>query len=280
MIRRRTSMSTEKVAGIVPERVEGGTAPPPAGEEGMTHFGFRRVPTCEKVTLVRNHFDTVAKKYDSMNTLLSFGIHYLWKRTAIELLGLKEGESVLDVCGGTGDLSVHAARRIGPSGKIVLYDINRAMMEAGRYKSTHAAERSRILYVQGDAERAAFHSGSFDAVIVGFGIRNLTNREEGLREILRVLKPGGRFVCLEFSRPTAPWFRFLYDFYSFRIMPILGCLFTGSRQAYTYLPESIRLFPSPVEFSGILEEIGFQEVCYRRLTNGIACVHSGVKRES
>jgi len=273
-------MSTEKVAGIVPERVEGWTAPPPAGEEGMTHFGFRRVPTCEKVTLVRNHFDTVAKKYDSMNTLLSFGIHYLWKRTAIELLGLKEGESVLDVCGGTGDLSVHAARRIGPSGKIVLYDINRAMMEVGRYKSTHTEERSRILYVQGDAERAALASGSFDAVIVGFGIRNLTNREKGLSEIHRVLKPGGRFVCLEFSRPTAPWFRFLYDFYSFRIMPILGCLFTGSRQAYTYLPESIRLFPSPVEFSGILEEIGFQEVCYRRLTNGIACVHSGVKRES
>ena len=145
------------------------------------------------------------------------------------------------------------------------------MMEAGKRKSTHAAERKRIRYVQGDAERAAFASGSFDAAMVGFGIRNLTNREEGLREIYRVLKPGGRFVCLEFSQPTAPWFRFLYDFYSFRIMPILGRLFAGSRQAYTYLPESIRLFPVPAELSGILEEIGFQGICYRRLTNGIAC---------
>ena len=136
-------MSTGKTVWRGPEKVEGRTAPPPAGEEGMTHFGFRRVPAGEKATLVRNHFDTVAKTYDRMNTLLSFGIHYLWKRTTIELLGLKEGDSVLDVCGGTGDLSVLAAKRIGPSGRIVLYDINRAMMEAGRYKSTHAAERKQ-----------------------------------------------------------------------------------------------------------------------------------------
>lgn len=269
---------TEKSAKTGPGIAESETAPP-APQEGMTHFGFRRVPTREKATLVRNHFDAVAKTYDRMNTLLSFGIHYFWKRAAVGSLQLKEGESVLDVCGGTGDLSVLAAKRIGPSGTVVLYDINRAMMEAGRSKSTHAAERRRILYVQGDAERAALASGSFDAAMVGFGIRNLTNREEGLREIHRVLKPGGRFVCLEFSQPTAGWFRFLYDFYSFHIMPILGRLFAGSQQAYTYLPESIRLFPSPKELSGVLEEIGFREVCYRRLTNGIACVHSGVKRE-
>ena len=272
-------MSTGKTLWTGPEKVEGGMAPPPAGEEEMTHFGFRRVPAREKVTLVRGHFDTVAKKYDMMNTLLSFGIHYLWKRTAIELLGLKEGDSVLDICGGTGDLSVLAAKRIGPSGRIVLYDINRVMMEAGRYKSTHTAERNRVLYIQGDAERAAFASRCFDAAMVGFGIRNLTNREEGLREMYRVLKPGGRFICLEFSKPTAAWFRFLYDFYSFHIMPFLGRLIVGSRQAYTYLPESIRLFPSPVELSGILDKIGFRRIAYRRLTNGIACVHWGMKRE-
>ncbi|MHB8909778.1 MAG: bifunctional demethylmenaquinone methyltransferase/2-methoxy-6-polyprenyl-1,4-benzoquinol methylase UbiE [Syntrophales bacterium] len=271
-------MTTRKSAAAGPGMAERETASPPPPGEGMTNFGFRRVPAREKGALVRNHFDAVAKRYDLMNTLLSFGIHYLWKRTTLGLLQLKEGESVLDVCGGTGDLSVLAAKRIGPSGIIVLYDINRAMMEAGRYKSTHAAERSRILYVQGDAERAALASCSFDAVMVGFGIRNLTNREAGLREIHRVLKPGGRFVCLEFSRPTAAWFRFLYDFYSFHIMPALGRLFAGSRQAYTYLPESIRLFPSPKELSDIMKEIGFQDVCYRRLTNGIACVHSGVKQ--
>ncbi len=272
-------MSPEKSVETRPGKAGEEATPPPAPEEGMTNFGFRRVPAREKGTLVRSHFDAVAKRYDLMNTLLSFGIHYLWKKAAIELLQLKKGESVLDICGGTGDLAVLAAKRIGPSGRIVLYDINRAMMEAGRFKATHAAERRRIHYVQGDAEQAALASGSFDAAMVGFGIRNLTNREEGLREIHRCLKPGGRFACLEFSRPTASWFRFLYDFYSFHIMPILGRLFAGSAQAYTYLPESIRLFPSPRELSGVLEEIGFREVCYRRLTNGIACLHSGVKRE-
>jgi hypothetical protein len=132
----RPNMSAVKTMRTVPEKVEGWTVPPPVAEEGMTHFGFHRVPADQKVDLVRNHFDALASKYDMMNTLLSFGIHYLWKRTAIKLLGLREGETVLDICGGTGDLSVLAAKRIGPSGRIVLYDINRAMMEAGRYKST------------------------------------------------------------------------------------------------------------------------------------------------
>lgn len=269
-------MSSGKTLWTGPEE---GTTPSHTGDARMTHFGFRRVRAGEKVTLVRDHFDRVAKKYDLMNTLLSFGIHYLWKRTAIGLLALKDGDSVLDVCGGTGDLSVLAVKRVGPSGKIVLYDINRAMMEAGRHKATHALERNRVLYVQGNAEQAAFASCCFDAAIVGFGIRNLTDREKGLREMHRVLKPGGRFVCLEFSQPATAWFRFLYDFYSFHIMPILGRLIVGSRQAYTYLPESIRLFPSPVALSGLLGEIGFCRVAYRRLTNGIACVHWGMKRE-
>jgi demethylmenaquinone methyltransferase / 2-methoxy-6-polyprenyl-1,4-benzoquinol methylase len=272
-------MCSVKTVRTAPGKAKGGPDPSPAAGRGMTDFGFRRVPAGEKVELVRNHFDAVAKKYDLMNTLLSFGIHYLWKRTTIRLLRLKKGETALDLCGGTGDLSVLAAKRIGPSGRIVLYDINRAMMEAGRCKSTHAAERNRILYAQGDAERAAFTTGSFNAAMVGFGIRNLTDREAGLREIYRVLKPGGRFVCLEFSQPTAGWFRFLYDFYSFRIMPVLGRLITGSRDAYTYLPESIRLFPSPMELTRILDEIGFSSISYRRLTNGIACIHWGMKPE-
>src|SRR5574340_885558 len=250
-----------------------------AGDEGTTHFGFRTVPVKEKVAWVRNHFDTVAQKYDMMNTLLSFGIHYLWKRTAVRLLGLKQGDAVLDVCGGTGDLSILAIKQVGPSGKVALYDINRAMMEAGRRKPTHAKERSRILYVQGDAEHISFASGCFDAALVGFGIRNLTHMEEGLREMHRVLKPGGCFVCLEFSRPTASWFRLLYDFYSFHVMPALGRLIVGSRQAYTYLPESIRMFSSPEELSRLLEKIGFRRVNYRALTNGIAVVHRGIKGE-
>lgn len=272
-------MSTGNKTRTGSEKAKGEKASPAAMEEGMTHFGFRWVPAHGKVSLVQNHFDAVANHYDMMNTLLSFGIHYLWKRKAINLLELREGDSVLDICGGTGDLSVLAAKRIGLSGRIVLYDINRAMMATGICKSTHASERSRVLYVQGDAERAALASDRFDAAIAGFGIRNLTDRDEGLREIYRVLKPGGRFVCLEFSQPTAAWFRLMYDFYSFRIMPILGRLIAGSKEAYTYLPESIRLFPSPVEMSRILKRIGFHRIAYLRLTNGIACIHSGLKPE-
>jgi demethylmenaquinone methyltransferase/2-methoxy-6-polyprenyl-1,4-benzoquinol methylase len=272
-------MKTVKTVRMIPGKVEKISYPHPAVGEGMTDFGFRQVRSCEKVDLVRDHFDAVAKKYDLMNTLLSFGVHHLWKRTAIELLGLREGETVLDLCGGTGDLSLLAAKRVGPSGRIVLYDINRAMMEAGRCKSTHGEERGRVLYVQGDAEHAALGSRCFDAAMVGFGIRNLTDSELGFREIYRVLKPGGRFVCLEFSQPTAGWFRFLYDIYSFRVMPVLGRIIAGSREAYTYLPESIRLFPAPAELVRILEGIGFCQTDYRRLTNGIACIHWGMKRK-
>lgn len=256
----------------------GRSSPSPASEKATPLSGIRRLPTGEKVERVRDHFDVIAKRYDLMNTILSFGIHHLWKRAAIDLLGLREGETVLDLCGGTGDLSLLAAKRIGTSGRIVLYDINRAMMEAGRYRSTHAADRKRVYYIQGDAERAALASCRFDAAMVGFGIRNLTNREEGLREVHRVLKPGGRFVCLEFSQPTASWFRFLYDFYSYRIMPVLGSLIAGSHEAYIYLPDSIRIFPSPAELVGILDEIGFSRTDYRKLTNGIACLHWGMKR--
>ncbi len=260
-----------------PDRKKEETEKISEGDQETTHFGFRKVPAEEKVRWVRNHFDTVAQKYDLMNTLLSFGIHYLWKRAAVNLLRLQPGDRLIDVCGGTGDLSVLALKRMKKSGKVVLVDINRKMMESGRRKPTHALLREKILYVQGDAERLSFGSGQFDAAMVGFGIRNLTHMEEGFREIYRALKPGGRFICLEFSSPTSPLFRRLYDFYSFHIMPLLGLLLAGSRQAYTYLPESIRLFPAPRDLSRLMEEIGFCQVHYRPLTNGIAVVHWGIK---
>jgi demethylmenaquinone methyltransferase/2-methoxy-6-polyprenyl-1,4-benzoquinol methylase len=249
------------------------------GSMETADFGYRKIPAHEKVNWVRNHFDAVAQKYDMMNTLLSFGIHYLWKRTAIRMLQLKPGDRVIDVCGGTGDLSILAARKVLPSGQVVLYDINRKMMVTGRQKPTNAAARNKILYTQGDAECISYGPSRFDAAMVGFGIRNLTHVEQGFREMHRVLKPGGRLMCLEFSKPVFAPFRWLYDAYSFSIMPLLGLLIVGSRKAYTYLPESIRIFPSPEELKRMLEEIGFREVTYRRVSNGIAVVHTGIKKE-
>ena len=245
--------------------------------EETAQFGYQKVPAQEKANLVQRHFDSIAAKYDFMNTLLSFGLHYLWKRAAVKMMKLQPGSRVIDVCGGTADLAILAARYVGPEGRVMVYDFNRAMMEAGKEKVHTALLDARIKYIQGDAEQISFPDGQFDAAMVGFGIRNLTHMEKGFAEMYRVLKPGGTLMCLEFSRPANSAFRFLYDSYSFYIMPIIGKIFTGSRTAYTYLPESIRLFPQPDELNAILRNIGFSTVTWRRLTNGIAVVHVGVK---
>jgi demethylmenaquinone methyltransferase/2-methoxy-6-polyprenyl-1,4-benzoquinol methylase len=240
-------------------------------------FGFRKVPADQKAKYVLRHFNSIARKYDFMNTLLSFGLHHPWKRNAVDVLAVKPGDRIIDVCGGTADLTIRIAQEIGPEGQVYLYDINRAMMEVGRHKISKSSAVGKISLVQGDAEQMACRSGQFEGAIVGFGIRNLTHLDEGLKEMHRVLKPGGKFVCLEFSRPTSPWFRWLYDLYSFHFMPWIGKLFTGHPEAYTYLPESIRKFPLQEELSAKLRDIGFTEVSYRNLTNGIAVIHQGVK---
>lgn len=246
-------------------------------QEILVPFGFQQIPKQEKAGRTLRHFNRVATKYDFMNTLLSFGIHYLWKRIAIEMLHLKPGDRVIDVCGGTGDLAVLAARSVDLSGKVIIYDINRKMMQVGRAKRNQPALRNRIEFIQGNAESISFPEDTFDSAMVGFGIRNLTHMDLGFKEMHRILKPGGRIMCLEFSKPTAPLFRWLYDIYSFYVIPFLGKVLVGSRQAYLLLPESIRMFPVPEELSALLRDIGFHKVSYRRLTNGIAVVHVGEK---
>jgi demethylmenaquinone methyltransferase/2-methoxy-6-polyprenyl-1,4-benzoquinol methylase len=240
------------------------------------YFGYEQVSEDEKTRRVIRHFDSVARQYDFMNTLLSFGIHHLWKREAVKMMGLGPGAKVVDVCGGTGDLAVLASRYIGTSGRVTVFDLNRAMMNAGRNK-VFATARAPVDYVQGNAETMPFPDNSFDAAMVGYGIRNVTRMKKGFEEMYRVLRPGGRMMCLEFSKPVWPVFRWLYDLYSFHIMPFLGDLIAGSRGAYTHLPESIRTFPLPDALSAMMARIGFRNVTYHRQTNGISVVHIGEK---
>jgi demethylmenaquinone methyltransferase/2-methoxy-6-polyprenyl-1,4-benzoquinol methylase len=244
-------------------------------EEPTVPIGFRRIAAGEKAGWVRRQFDAIAPWYDRMNTLLSLGIHHQWKRRAMDWLDPKPGSAVLDLCGGTGDLAVAAARRAGSPGQVVLCDINREMIRAGRAASNHRAERQKIRYVEGDAERLPFPDESFDRAVVGFGVRNLTRMDQGLLEIFRVLRPGGRMVILEFSHPADPAFRRLYDLYSFTFMPWLGKRLAGSAEAYTYLAESIRGFPGPEALAERLENLGFSPVDFRPLTRGVAALHRG-----
>jgi demethylmenaquinone methyltransferase/2-methoxy-6-polyprenyl-1,4-benzoquinol methylase len=230
-----------------------------------------------KARLVQQHFSAIAARYDLANDILSFGLQRRWKRVALRMLALKPGDVVLDVCGGTADLALLAVRPAGPSGRAIVYDFNREMLAIGRGKVREAGLSHRIAWIQGDAEKISLKSETVDAVIVGFGIRNLTHLEKGFQEMHRVLKPGGRMVCLEFSRPPARWFSCLYDLYSFAIIPLVGRVLAGSWEAYTYLTGSIRAFPSPSALSEILEEIGFTQVTCRPLTQGIAVIHRGVK---
>jgi demethylmenaquinone methyltransferase / 2-methoxy-6-polyprenyl-1,4-benzoquinol methylase len=249
----------------------------PVAQTGTANFGFRQMAEHEKPKAVMHHFDRVAPRYDLMNNLLSFGIQLVWKRVAVGEMGLRSGDRVLDLCGGTADLAMLAMRKTGSTGRAVVCDLNRAMMAGGVAKVDRTGLSDRIAFVQGDAEKIPLADESFDAAMVGFGIRNLTHLEDGLREMYRVLRPGGIMMCLEFSKPVNPIFRWLYDFYSFTVMPFLGEVLVGNREGYLCLPETIRLFALPEELAEVLEHIGFTGVRYRRMTNGIAAVHIGVR---
>jgi demethylmenaquinone methyltransferase / 2-methoxy-6-polyprenyl-1,4-benzoquinol methylase len=230
------------------------------------------IQTDNKAQTVRGYFNVIAGRYDLTNTLLSFGLHYLWKRRTIKEARIAPGCRVLDLCGGTADLALRAAQAGAQS--VTVFDFSPGMLGVGKIK---AAAVPAVTFVCGDAQRIACPDSSFDVVLIGFGLRNLTDRELGLREMLRVLRPGGRLVCLEFSTPVWPWFRLLYDFYSRYIIPTAGLLIAGSREAYEYLPDSIKKFPLPDELARMMQAAGFRQVRYTRLTNGIAAIHTGEK---
>lgn len=230
-----------------------------------------------KARLVQRHFSDIAARYDLANDILSFGLQRAWKRLAVRMLELKPKEVVLDVCGGTADLARLAVAAMGATGRALVYDFNRDMLAVGRDKVKESPLTPNLAWIQGDAENLALKSGSVDGAIVGFGVRNLTHWERGFAEMHRVLRPGGRMVCLEFSQPPAPWFRLLYDLYSFTFIPVVGKVLAGSWEAYSYLATSIRAFPSPGELVRVLEGLGFSRVTCHPLTQGIAVIHRGIR---
>lgn len=243
-------------------------------ENKTTDFGFQEVPEAEKAGKVAGVFSSVAGRYDLMNDLMSAGLHRLWKRFAVAMSGLRAGGRVLDVAGGTGDLSALFASRVGPEGEVWLTDINRAMLGRGRDRLLDAGRV--VPAVQCDAERLPFPEEHFDCVTVGFGLRNMTRKDIALREMLRVLRPGGRLLVLEFSQVWAP-LRPLYDAYSFRVLPVLGKLFARDEDSYRYLAESIRKHPDQETLKRMMEDAGCARVEYFNLAAGVVALHVGYR---
>ncbi|MEO5345355.1 MAG: bifunctional demethylmenaquinone methyltransferase/2-methoxy-6-polyprenyl-1,4-benzoquinol methylase UbiE [Magnetococcus sp. YQC-9] len=246
-------------------------------ETSTTHFGFSEIPLSEKVHKVRQVFDSVAQSYDLMNDLMSMGIHRLWKRYAIRRLRIKPGDRLLDVAGGTGDLAKLMHEKIRGQGDITIFDINAAMLEQGRGRLADHGCVAGIRWVQGNAEQLPFPDNTFHAVTIGFGIRNVTQIEAALAEMTRVLRPGGQFLCLEFSHVALPLLKPFYETYSFRVLPEIGHWVAKDRDAYQYLVESIRRFPDQARFAALMQEAGLFQVRYHNLTGGIAAVHIGHK---
>jgi len=240
----------------------------------QTHFGYQTVEDADKAQRVRGVFDSVAPKYDLMNDVLSLGLHRAWKAYAVALADVQPGDSVLDVAGGTGDLALAFAARVGDSGRVVLTDINEAMLGAGRDRLLDGGRHLQT--VACDAEHLPFATGRFDLASVAFGLRNMTHKEAALAEMCRVLRPGGRLLVLEFSTPAAP-LRKVYDFYSFRLMPWLGKVVAGDADSYRYLAESIRMHPDQATLKAMMRGAGFGHVDIHNLAGGIVALHMGVK---
>ena len=239
-----------------------------------THFGFQSVDEKDKARRVRGVFDSVASKYDVMNDLMSGGLHRAWKAYTVMVANVGEGSKVLDIAGGTGDLAIAFAKKVGTTGQVVHTDINEAMLRTGRNRLIDAGVVLPTLVC--DAEKLPFADAHFDVVSVAFGLRNMTHKDVALREMCRVLKPGGKLLVLEFSKVAKPLSK-MYDWYSFNVLPQVGKLVTGDAQSYRYLAESIRMHPGQEELKALMQQAGFGHVDYHNLTGGVVALHVGIK---
>jgi len=242
-----------------------------------THFGYKTVKAEDKANLVADVFHSVANRYDLMNDLMTLGVHRLWKRYTIELSGIREGQTVLDLAGGTGDLAALMAPRVGKAGKIILSDINDSMLQVGRDRMADKGFIGNIDYVQANAERLPFSDKQFDCVTIAFGLRNVTDKNAALRSIFRVLKPGGRLLILEFSKPTNSLLEKVYDEYSFKVLPKIGEIVTNDAESYRYLAESIRMHPDQQTLKNMVLDAGFEQADVHNIAGGIVALHRGFR---
>lgn len=246
-------------------------------DKTTTHFGYSEVPLHEKTKRVAGVFNSVARRYDLMNDVMSFGIHRLWKQLAIDWCGVRPGQSVLDLAAGTGDLSRRFARLVGRHGRVVATDINAAMLNTGRDRLTDQGVVENINYVQANAESLPFAADSFDCATIAFGLRNVTDKQAALNSLHHVLKPGGQLLVLEFSKPTLPGLSKLYDAYSFSLLPLMGKVLADDADSYRYLAESIRMHPDQQTLKAMMEQAGFAQCDYHNLSGGIVAIHRGYK---
>lgn len=245
--------------------------------DNKTHFGYKRVDADKKAGLVAEVFSSVADKYDVMNDVMSFGVHRLWKKIAMSHTGLKKGQRALDVAGGTGDLTVTMSNQVGPTGEVIISDINPDMLEQGRRRLIDKGIAGNIKFVEANAEELPFEENSFDCVTIAFGLRNVTDKDKALRSMYRVLKPGGRLLILEFSKPVLPGLNQVYDFYSFKLLPLMGKIIANDADSYQYLAESIRMHPDQLTLKTMMEQAGFERCTYHNMSGGIVALHKGFK---
>lgn len=246
-------------------------------KDEYTHFGFQKVRAGEKASKVAEVFQSVAGKYDLMNDLMSGGIHRLWKLFTIEMAAVRPGHVVLDIAGGTGDLTAKFSELVGPEGTVVLADINNAMLRVGRDKLLDRGISHNVRFAQADAQFLPFPDNTFDCITIAFGLRNVTDKDLALRAMHRVLKPGGRLLVLEFSKPRSSLLEKAYDAYSFRVLPLMGRLVAGDADSYRYLAESIRMHPDQETLKHMMETSGFAQCAYHNMTGGIVALHKGIK---